>query len=296
MKITTGTTTLHVEQRGAGSPALVFLHYWGGSTRTWRHVIDALATDHRTVAIDQRGWGQSQVPVDGHTLADMADDAQAVIEALALEHYVLVGHSMGGKVAQLLASRRPRGLIGLVLVAPAPPSAMAFPLPVRQAMVHAYDTRESIVATIEQVLAPGGLAPQDLETVVADSLLGTAAARQAWPMMSSQEDITAAMADIDVPVIVISGEHDRVDPPDALRRELLSRIAQAQLLELANVGHLLPLEAPVRVADIIKAFVHGVTGDGVCLPATGGDVALSRCADCGVPRLVTVASNREDEA
>lgn len=246
---------LHVEQQGAGAPAIVFLHYWGGSTRTWRHVTEALADDFRTVAIDQRGWGKSDAPASGYALANMADDAQAVIDTLDLERYILVGHSMGGKVVQLVASRNPRGLIGVVLVAPAPPSPLALPLIVRQGMAQAYRSRDSIVTTVEQVLAPGGLNAEDLETVIADSLGGASAAKEAWPLVTSQEDIAEAVAEIDVPVIVISGEDDRVDPPEVLRRELLSRIPHAQLCVLPNVGHLSPLEAPGRIAELIRSFV-----------------------------------------
>jgi 3-oxoadipate enol-lactonase len=55
-----------------------------------------------------------------------------VILELNLKRYVLVGHSMGGKIAQLMASRRPTGLAGLVLVAPSPPSPMALPLQARK--------------------------------------------------------------------------------------------------------------------------------------------------------------------
>lgn len=286
MMILSNNIELYVEQYGAGSPALVFLHYWGGSARTWRHVIEALAPEFRTVAIDQRGWGRSDTPESGYALADMADDVQAVIETLDLERYILVGHSMGGKVAQLLASRRPRGLIGLALVAPAPPSPLHLPLDVRQAMVHAYDSRASVMATVEQVLAPNGLDPEDLETVIADSLAGARAAKEAWPLVTSQEDITAAVAAIDVPVIVISGEHDRVDPPDVLGRELLPRIPQAQLYVLPKVGHLAPLEAPEDIASLIRAFAVSMTHDGIFpSQSTPRDVVLLRCPNCEMARV-----------
>ncbi len=281
MMIAANGIELHVEQRGAGTPALVFLHYWGGSSRTWRHVVDLLAPEFRTVAIDHRGWGQSKEPEGaGYALADLAGDAQAVIETLDLERYILVGHSMGGKAAQLKASRRPSGLTGLVLVAPSPPSPLTLPLPVRQGMVKAYDSRESIIATVEQVLAPGGLDPDDLETVIADSLAGTPAAKRAWPLSASQEDISAAVADITVPVIVISGELDRVDPPEVLRRELLPRIPQAQLHVLPHIGHLSPFEAPYDIADLVKTFALSIDEDAPTSTTSGA--RQQRCSWCGI--------------
>lgn len=254
MSTASNTIKLHVEDLGTGAPALVFLHYWGGSSRTWRHVTQALAPAFRTIALDQRGWGQSDKPLAGYTLADLADDAQGLIESLALDRYVLVGHSMGGKVAQLLASRRPAGLAGLVLVAPSPPSPLNMPLDVRQDMVGAYDSRTSIVTTVEQVLTSTPLNPDDLETVVSDSLQGSTAAKAAWPLAASQEDITAQVALIRVPTLVISGEKDRVDPPAVLQQELMPRIPQATLYTLAGIGHLSPLEAPADLAALIQKF------------------------------------------
>ncbi|MBB5357480.1 pimeloyl-ACP methyl ester carboxylesterase [Rhodanobacter sp. ANJX3] len=287
MMIVSNGIELHVEQRGAGSPAVVFLHYWGGSSRTWQHVVDPLAPDLRTIAIDQRGWGRSAAPASGYALADMANDALAVVEALDLERYILVGHSMGGKVAQLIASRRPRGLVGLALVAPAPPTPLNLPLEIREGMVRAYDSRESIIATLDQVLAPDGLDAEDRETVIADSLAGAAAAKEAWPLASSQEDIATAVAAIDVPVIVISGEHDRVDPPEGLRRELLPRIPQAELYVLPKVGHLSPLEAPDLVADLIRTFALSIVQEGFPSRSQHAQTALLRCPECWAARPAT---------
>jgi pimeloyl-ACP methyl ester carboxylesterase len=258
MKIKTNGIRLNVVDEGTGTPTLVLLHYWGGSSRTWRHVVAALGPDVRTAAIDQRGWGGSDAPDDGYALADLADDAAGVIQALALDHYILVGHSMGGKVAQLLASRRPAGLDGLVLVAPSPPTPLGLPLAVRQGMVEAYASRASIVATVEHVLAGRALDADDLDTVISDSLRGARAAKSSWPLATSQEDIGDAVASIGVPTLVISGEQDRVDPPAVLQRELLPRIPQATLHLLPGVGHLSPLEAPAEIAGRIGAFMRSI--------------------------------------
>jgi pimeloyl-ACP methyl ester carboxylesterase len=252
MKIASNGIHVHVEDNGTGDVPLVFLHYWGGSTRTWRHVIAELAPSHRTIAIDHRGWGQSDSPATGYGLADLAEDAQGVIDALGLERYILVGHSMGGKVAQLIASRRPKGLAGLVLVAPSPPSPMKVPLDVRQAMVEAYATRESIIATVAQVLAANALSPDDLETVVSDSLRGSTPAKTAWPLVVSQEDITQQIDAIGVPTIVVVGELDRVDSVDTIRREVMPLIPHAVLHVLPGTGHLSMLESPQRLAKILS--------------------------------------------
>src|SRR5262249_50901587 len=115
--IETNGAALRIAEGGTGEPALVFLHYWGGSARTWQRVLHWLGEQVPWGAINQRGWGGS-VATDGrYALADMADDVERVVRTLDLRRYVLVGHSMGGKVAQIVAKRQPPGLARLVLVA-----------------------------------------------------------------------------------------------------------------------------------------------------------------------------------
>jgi pimeloyl-ACP methyl ester carboxylesterase len=95
----------------------------------------------------------------------MADDAEAVARTLGLSRYALVGHSMGGKVAQIVATRRPDGLMGLVLVAPAPPTPMPVPEAQHAAMLDSYSSREGVEQALS-VLAGGPLSPKLREQVL----------------------------------------------------------------------------------------------------------------------------------
>ena len=247
---------LHVREKGTRGPALVFLHYYGGSSRTWTPVIEALPADTHTVAIDLRGWGQSEKPEDGYTLASLADDVEALIKEKGLTEFVLVGHSMGGKVSQLLASRHPAGLRGLILVAPATPTPLALPADVLGSVATVYDTRESIEGALENMLVSRPL-PHDLhEQVVADSLAGAPGAKVGWPLVMSQEDISGELAGIRVPVLVIAGGADKVDPVEAHKSELLPRLADAEFHVLPGIGHLVPLQAPAEVAGLVSAFLE----------------------------------------
>jgi pimeloyl-ACP methyl ester carboxylesterase len=234
---------------------LVFLHYWGGSSRTWDEVIAQLADQHRSVALDHRGWGESDAPAQGYGIADLANDAQSVITALELNSYVLVGHSMGGKTAQLLASRRPAGLAGLVLLAPSPPSPTVLPNEQREALLHAYDSRESIAYVRDHILTALPLTDAQKQRVIEDSLRGAPAAKQAWPNQAMLEDIRSDARLINVPTLVLSGERDQVDPTSRLREEVLPCISGAQLQVLPEAGHLAMLEAPEVVARAIRQFV-----------------------------------------
>lgn len=258
MDIRSNGVRIHVDQQGDGDPALVFLHYYGGSSRTWRFVVDALSHRFRTVATDHRGWGRSEAPADGYRIEDLANDAQGVIEALGLRRFVLVGHSMGGKTAQLLASRRLAGLEGLVLVAPSPPSPMRLSEEQRATLSGAYASRDAVEWVLDNVLTATRLSGDVREQVVQDSLAGASQARLAWPNIAMLDDLTQDVAAIDVPVLVISGDRDQVDRIETLREELLPRIAGARLHVLPGVGHLSPLEAPAQLAAAISGFVQGL--------------------------------------
>ena len=284
MKITANGITIHAEESGAGDFALVFLHYWGGTARTWKSVIAGLPADLRAIALDARGWGKSDRPDDGYDIATMADDVAAAIGALELKRYVLIGHSMGGKVAQLLASRRPSGLSGLVLVAPSPAQGKSLAPAEREAMKGAYANPEAVAWTIDNVLRERALALPLREQVIADSLAGAAAAKGFWPTTGISEDVSADLARIDVPVLVIGGEKDKVDGVDMLRSVVLPSLPGAVMTVVPGAGHLLPLEAPHELTERIVGFI----GDG--LSAARG--ATPRPED--IPAAFDAALNRGD--
>lgn len=258
MKLAVNGIRINVRERGKGTPSLVFLHYWGGSSRTWDEVVAELSKHNRCIATDHRGWGESDAPASGYRLADLADDAQGVIEALQLDHYVLVGHSMGGKTAQLLAARRPVGLRGLVLVAPSPPSATVLAQEQRDAMLHAYDSPESIANVCDHILTALPLTEAQREQVIADSLRGAPQAKYAWPTAMMLEDIRSEVRRVNVPTLVLSGERDQVDPTERLRHELLPCLPGARFQVLPGAGHLSMLEAPKAVAGAIEQFARGL--------------------------------------
>lgn len=254
MKISANGISLHAEESGAGDLTLLFLHYWGGTARSWAPLIGALPAGWRSIALDARGWGGSDRPADGYDITTMADDVAGAIAALELKNYVLIGHSMGGKVAQALASRRPEGLAGLVLVAPSPARGKRLDRETRKAMMGAYETAEAAAQTLDRVLVERPL-PADLRRqVIEDSVGGAAEAKQAWPAHALAEDVSADLSRIAVPVLVVGGEKDKVDGVELLRLDVLPSLPQAKLSVIPGAGHLLPLEAAPELAEIIADF------------------------------------------
>jgi pimeloyl-ACP methyl ester carboxylesterase len=242
------------DYRSGTGPTLVLLHYWGGSSRTWEPVITRLA-GRSTLSIDFRGWGRSSALPGPYTLEQFADDVTDVIHQCDLTDYALVGHSMGGKVAQLIASRRPSGLSKLVLVGSGPARPADVITPDYQAgLSHAYDNAESVSGVRDHVLTANPLIEALKAQVVEDSLTGSALAREEWPLRGIAQDITAAARQIDVPTLVLAGEHDQVEPVDVLKNNLVPYISGASFAVIEGSGHLIPLEAPARLAGCIAEF------------------------------------------
>lgn len=243
---------LNIVDIGAGVPALVFLHYWGGSSRTWAPVMERLASGNRCVAIDFRGWGQSSKDASDYSLETLASDVIGVIEELGLKQFFVLGHSMGGKVAQLVAARHPPGLKGLILYAPALPTPLNVPEEVRKQFIGLYQSREGAEIVIRN-LTPHPLSDVFREQIIEDTLRGSPGAKRAWPEEGMIADISDEASKITAPVHIIAGGDDSVEPEAALRAEFGKVLKRVNFVVIPGVGHIAPLEAPAKLADAIRA-------------------------------------------
>jgi pimeloyl-ACP methyl ester carboxylesterase len=248
----------HSRRPGSG-PTLVFLHYWGGSARTWNGVVDRLP-GRDVLTIDSRGWSNSRSLPGPFSLRRLASDTLGIIADAGLSDFVLVGHSMGGKVSQLIAAERPAGLRALVLVAPGPARPAETVTPeYRDALSHAYDDDESTAMARDHVLTATPLSDDLKAQVLEDSRAGSPGGSAEWPLRGIAEDITAEARRIDVPVLVLAGEHDVVEPGDVLRTNLLPYLSDATFEIVRETGHLMPLEVPNALAEAIARFVPAST-------------------------------------
>ncbi|KAH8653554.1 Alpha/Beta hydrolase protein [Xylariales sp. PMI_506] len=260
------------QQRVQG-PSIVFLHYWGGSHKTWSLVNEIVSRDYPTAALDLRGWGDSTGPAraDAYSTSDLANDVEAAVAALGKDELpgpiVLVGQSMGAKTAQLLAGRTRTTttatgasldgrLGGLVLAGPAPPTPLVLPPEMRDQQVHAYDNEDSARFVAHNVLTARPLDEDTAALLVADMLRGNEWARPAWPAYVMAEDISAQAREIRVPVLVVAGEKDIVEPPEKVKREVADTIPGAQFTVIADSGHLSSIDQPVELANQILGFVQ----------------------------------------
>ena len=256
--IETKGARIALKEQGSGEPALVFLHYWGGTGRTWHHVASRLSDAHLLMP-DLRGWGSS-VAVDGrYDLDAMADDVAALIAAKGIKRFALVGHSMGGKIAQMLAMRNLAGLSGLVLVAPAPPSPMPVPAEIRAAMLASYQSAEGVAQALG-VLTSNPLPAADRAMVEEDTLGGVEDAKRAWPEAGMMADLGQGLSAFTGPVTILLGSADRIEDPERLRTIYAGQLPQAEFRLIEGSGHLSPLEAPEAVAAACRDMLARLAG------------------------------------
>lgn len=256
MRLQINNTILNIFEAGVENynqvnPSLVFLHYFGGSSRSWTEVIAILSADYHCLAPDLRGFGLSGKDVENYSLKDYADDVAELIRVLKLENFALIGHSMGGKIALAVAAENPPGLRSLVLLAPSPPTPEPMPEIERERLLQTHGDRRAAENTINKITAKA-LPKEIFELAVADNLQSGAAAWRSWLERGSLEDILAQTASLRFPALIAAGEHDELITEELLEREIIPRLKNAESIVVPGVKHLLPLEDPETIAALIR--------------------------------------------
>jgi len=263
---------LYYSEQGKGPPVLL-IHGFGASTFTWRHIAPELAKTHRVIAVDLKGFGQSDKPFDGrYSVYDQAELLAQLIEDKDLRNLTLVGHSFGGGVALLLALEANQRLDGritrLVLL-----DSIAFPqnIPVffrllDVPLVSQLGVR-MVPPSVQTRLAlqiayfdDSKIDPEEVELYAAP--LKTAAGKHAIIYSARQivpEDIaelSERYKTMELPTLILWCDHDRIVPLEVgikLRRTL----PNSTLRLVEDCGHMPQEEQPVSTLSQILGFIGG---------------------------------------
>lgn len=243
--------------QGQGPITFVLMHFLGGSHRTWGPTLPFLDREHTCVALNTPGYGDAR-DVTGYTVEQMADHVDLSIRELGLERCILVGHSMTGKVAVVLASRRPAYLQGLVLVAPSPPGPQPMSDSDRDRQRAYGGSREEAEAFVDE--SSCHRLPEALrEVAIADAQSVNLEAWRAWVDHGSREDWEYRIGTLPYPALLICGSDDvQVPGPDEQQRTTLSHFPDHLLLTLPGAGHLMPLQTPQALAHPMLKFAERI--------------------------------------
>ena len=254
-----------------GEPATLLLHGVGNYGRYWDAFADAIAGRLRLVAPDARGHGDSARPDDGYAAADFVADAVAVLDAHRIDRALVVGHSMGGYHATMLAATHPERLRGLVIVDAGPE---ALPEGAERARRLSLGRPASFADRAEAEAYLRRTSPGYDDSVYANRLrwlFREEAGRLAWRSSAhALEHIFAGSPDragswsrastITAPTLVVRGTRSPVLAAEIAGR-LVTAIRGASLLEL-DAGHNVPLDRPDELADAVIAFAAALPGRG----------------------------------
>ncbi|MGQ3003397.1 MAG: alpha/beta fold hydrolase [Hydrogenophaga sp.] len=249
---------------GSG-PTVLMLHGIGGGHVAFAPQVETLAAaGYRAVAWDMPGYGHS-APIEPYTFKGLAQSCIDLIDALQCEHVVLLGHSMGGMVAQEVVARRPERVSRLVLCGTSAAfgkrtdgrSADAWAQQFIAQRTAPLDAGQSMAEVaqrlVPQMVGPGSL-PEGLR-LAEHCMAGVPAAtyRRALDCLVTF-DRQAALGDIRVPTLLIGGEFDRVAAP-AVMKQMAEAIPDARYAELKGIGHLMNLEAPDDFDALLLDFL-----------------------------------------
>ena len=248
---------------GHGSTAVLLLHGIGGGRAIWSDAgsgtTAALAnTGYQAVAIDFPGYGESAGAPDLDSMVQAVLDVAAHIGA---PRTLLLGHSMGGMVAQEVVARHPQRVQGLILACTSASFGKADGAWQAQFVADRLAPLDAGLGMsgMAQKLVPGMVSPQAPAAalqIAAEvmSRVPEATYRTALHAIAGF-DRRAVLAQITVPTLLLAAEHDRTAPPDVMQR-MAARIAGSAFECLADAGHIANVEAPLAFNKAVLAFLH----------------------------------------
>lgn len=246
---------------GDAGPFVVLLHGIGGGREGWASTGAALAAaGFRALAVDQPGYGLTPpiVPLD---LAGMAAAVERLITWTGEPNAIVVGHSMGGMVAQELAARAPQRVRALVLAATSPafgPSDGDWQRNFIAARCAPLDAGHGMAGLADDLVPTMGARGADPARVAAAKALMAGVPEATYRAVLAALlpfDRRAALPAIAVPTLVITGDEDRTAAPEVARR-MAARIPGATVEIVPATGHLLMLEQPAAFDDALLAFLR----------------------------------------
>lgn len=256
-----GTPRLGFDEIGEGPP-VIFLHGIGGNRSSWTDQQMAVSDICTAISWDARGYGQSEDYEGPLRFSDFGDDLARLLDARGIEKAHFVGLSMGARILMDFFPRYRARVATLVLCDCFFSYATALS-PEKQ--------REFV--ELRQKPLKEGKSPTDLAPMLIDSLVGPncseAARQQLYQSLveihvdsylktieaTVTYDASGSLADFDVPVQLIFGEHDKLTPP-SIGETMLEKIPNAQMTVIKDAGHLSNMERPEAFNDIVTAFLR----------------------------------------
>jgi pimeloyl-ACP methyl ester carboxylesterase len=236
-----------------GGPALILIHGAGGSHLHWPAALRRMP-GATVYAVDLPGHGRSEGPGREH-IEDYVADIVRFMDAVGVSRGVLVGHSMGGAIAQMTAFMAPERVAGLVLV------GTGARLRVAPALLDGIlqDARGALALITEWAWGPEA---DPAMVARGRQMMARVNPRVVWGDFAACDrfDIRERVGEITAPALVITGSEDRMTPPK-FGQWLAERIPGARFVLVEGAGHMVMLEKPDQVASAVREWLKAVAQD-----------------------------------
>jgi 3-oxoadipate enol-lactonase len=260
---------LNFELHGESGDPLVLVHGYTGDITDWRHQLPGFSPSFRVLIADNRGHGQSEAPVDrsSYTIDQMTADVMGLADELGFGRFHLLGHSMGGAIAQEIAIANPQRLLSLTLhdttnsfaVAGMNP-ALALWRDYRFKVAESEGMRAVAEFTSPFPPPPHMPAARLQETKERLAAMSVHAFIGAWHGLASWQGAETRAAAITAPALVIHGDIDTQFIIDG-SRSLAATIPGAELAVIPQTGHQPQWERPELFNAALGAFLNRVSGE-----------------------------------
>lgn len=238
--------------RGAGEPALVFVHCWSCDRTFWRDQVEVFARHHKVVTLDLAGHGESGADRERWSVTGLAGDVEAVVDDLGLDQIVLIGHSMGGPVSLAAAARMPGRVQAIVAVDTLHDAEMTWSDADTAQIVGAFENDfDGAMERFVPMLVRAEVEPELLEMMIDRGKAVDRTAAVALMRDFGNLDLPALFTAAGAPIRAINAAPaPPMQPPTAV--DTNRKYADFEVVLIEDVGHYVQLERPTTFNETLR--------------------------------------------
>jgi pimeloyl-ACP methyl ester carboxylesterase len=263
-KIKTNNIELYYEIHGAGQP-LVLISGLGYPLWQWHKMVPFLEEHFQVVTFDNRGVGLSDKPAGPYTAQMLAADTAGLLDALGIEKAIIVGHSMGGFVAQAMALDFPEKVEKLILCSTNFGGPHHVPVTAEAMKVLTDVTSDALTRHKNGLVVSTGSGWAEKNPAMIEAWIEWRVANPIEPapyqaqlaiglgLMTEAAAFEVKLPRVNVPTLILFGAHDKVVPPDNAAL-LAEKIADSKVLIFPDAGHFFPIEIAEAASRAITDF------------------------------------------
>jgi|688.fasta_scaffold19462_2 pimeloyl-ACP methyl ester carboxylesterase len=246
------------KQIGSGKEKVLIMHHWMGDSTSYDPMIPYLNTDDYTyVFVDLRGYGLSKEMRGKYSVEEASSDAIKLINSLGWNQFHLIGHSMSGMIVQKIAVENPSRVKSIIAITPVPACGSPGPKEMMDFFESAALHNDEAAMECVNALTSNRYTKAFAKKMVADNRQrSTSEARLGYMHMFFHTDFSESVKGLQIPILVLIGEHDFEGGEAFMRNTFLNWYPNAELEWCKASGHYPMIETPIALVTSIEKFLQ----------------------------------------